>query len=173
MQRGARKKRALYSGQTRPGKLSFDIRNPANRITAHSPVSSLRSCHASSGEIFVCRSRVKLVGSQFEKTVFGFGPRAAAGTREGTYAPTTVVLRSFDARRRRRLGAESAGAGSNGADPDTARARSTAGEARFGVGDAATGCRVSGADRGDRARSCGRKARVHRGARFSCASAPA
>jgi len=111
---------------------------------------------------------------QFEKTVFGFGPRAAAGTREGNVCTdhccsAQVLMLAAGAA----WGQSPPAAGSNGADPDTARARSTAGEARFGVGDAATGCRVSGADRGDRARSCGRKARVHRGARFSCASAPA
>src|SRR5712692_7726468 len=116
---------------------------------------------------------MKLVGSQFEKTVFGFGFRAEAGAREGTYAPTTVVLRSLNSRCWRCMGAKPARAGSNGADSDTARARSRAGKARFGVGDAATGCRGAGADRDERACACAVKTGERGSACFSRASASA
>ena len=154
MRKGARRSRAIFAQGGRHSKLIFlTFRKPRIEY-CHSPASSFGSCQASSGEILAGRRRMKPFGSRFEKAVFGLGFRAEAGAREGTYAPTTVVLGSLESRGRRCMGAKSARAGSNGADSDTARTRSTAGKARLGVGDAATGCRGAGADRDERALAC-------------------
>ena len=100
-----------------------------------------------------------------------FRIQSRSRAREGTYAQTTFVLRSFDSYSQCRNGAKSTCAGPNGTGSNTARAGATAGEARLGVGDTATGCRGAGADGGECARACGAKARVHRGS--CCASASA